>query len=358
MARSRDRVRSKPVLIGKIVAAIMQLHAVAVPRQGDIAAVGIHARRRQHMGAVYRHALSLVDGRRIAVVDPVVVLEVEPNGSAIVGPHGHGLRADLLDGPERAVLHAKAALILQEHDAVPAGEAALAALDRHTHLIAQIAGGPHPLARRLVEGADLVIGMGEDDPAPVRRCLPVAVPALDQIAARLLAGLGLMHHAVGAIGFKRIAGFAIGQIARGVALPVFPLAAHLADFRAAVTLMDRAERRARLDCLQLLEIADQHDLGAGLGGMGQHALQLARADHARLVDHQNIARREQVAALSPAMLHAGDGARRDARSALEVFRRNAGQRHAPNLVARRFPGLPRHAQHRALARSGIADHDA
>ena len=66
---------------------------------------------------------------------------------------------------------------------------------------------------------------------------------------------------------------------------------------------------------------------------------------------------EQVAALLPAMLHAGDGARRDARSAFEVFRRDAGQCRAPDLVARRFPGLPRHAQHRALARSGMADHD-
>ena len=98
-----------------------------------------------------------------------------------------------------------------------------------------------------------------------------------------------MHHAMGAIGFQRIAGPASREIARGVALPVLPLAAHLADFRAAMTLMDRAEGRAGFDGLQLLRIADQHDLGAGLGSMGQHALQLARADHARLVDHQHIA---------------------------------------------------------------------
>ena len=143
----------------------MQLHAVAVPRQGDIAAVGIHAGRRQHMGAVYRHALCLVDRRGIAMVDLVVVLEVEAHGSAIVGLHGHGLRADLLDGAERAVLHAKATLVLQEHDAIPAGEISRAALDRHMHLIAQITGGPHPPARRLVEGAHLVVGVGEDDPA-------------------------------------------------------------------------------------------------------------------------------------------------------------------------------------------------
>ena len=84
--------------------------------------MGVHARGRQHMGAVHRHALRLVDGRGIAMVDAVVILEVEAHGSAVVGVHGHGLRADLFDGPERAVLDAKAAFILQEHDAIPAAK--------------------------------------------------------------------------------------------------------------------------------------------------------------------------------------------------------------------------------------------
>jgi len=74
------------------------------------------------MGAVYRHALRLVDGRRIAVIDLVVVFQVEGDGTAIVGAHRHGFFANLLDGPERTVLHAKAALVLQEHDAIPARE--------------------------------------------------------------------------------------------------------------------------------------------------------------------------------------------------------------------------------------------
>jgi hypothetical protein len=130
--------------------------------------MGIHARHRQHMGAVHRHALRLVDGRGIAMVDLVVVLQVELHGSVVVGPHGHALRADLLDGPERAVLHAKAALVLQEHDAIPAGEISRAAFDRHTHLIPRIAGCSHPLARCVVECAHLVIDRGEDDPAPIR----------------------------------------------------------------------------------------------------------------------------------------------------------------------------------------------
>ena len=110
------------------------------------------------------------------------------------------------------------------------------------------------------------------------------------------------------ISMDRLAGPAGRQVARGLALPILALTAHLADFRAAVTLKDRAERCARFDGLQLLRIADQHHLRASLGGMGQHALQLARADHARLIDDKHIARSEPVAALSPAMFHAGDGA--------------------------------------------------
>ena len=88
-AVARQRA-DEPVPTGKIVAAIMQVHAVSMARQGDIAAMGVHARRRQHMGAVHRHALRLVDGRGIAVVDLGVVLQVEANRSAVVGAHRHG----------------------------------------------------------------------------------------------------------------------------------------------------------------------------------------------------------------------------------------------------------------------------
>ncbi len=166
-----------------------------------------------------------------------------------------------------------------------------------------------------------------------------------------------MDHPVGAVGLERMADFAGRQIARGVALPTLALTAHLADFHAAVTLINRPECRARLYCLQLLRIANQHHLCASSGSTGQHAFELARADHACLVDDQHIAGSERVASLFPTMLQAGNGARRNARSAFEVFRRNTGQRHAPDLVACCLPGLPRHPQHRALSRPGMADND-
>src|SRR5467141_2776957 len=117
--------------------------------------MGIHARRRKHMDAVHSHALRLVDRRRITVVDPIVILEVEANGSAVVGLNSHGLCAHLFDGSKCAVLYAEASFVLQEHDAIPDGETAVTALDRHTHLIAEITGGTHPFARSLVEGPHL-----------------------------------------------------------------------------------------------------------------------------------------------------------------------------------------------------------
>jgi hypothetical protein len=128
-----------------------------------------------------------VDSRGIAVIDAVVILEIEGQGSAIVGAHGQGLRADPFDGAEGAVLDAKPAFVLQERDTVPAGEVAFAPLDRHTHLNSQITSGAHAPARCLIEGADFVVGVSENDPAALRRFLPVAVPAVDQIGARLLA---------------------------------------------------------------------------------------------------------------------------------------------------------------------------
>jgi hypothetical protein len=91
-----------------------------------------------------------MDGRGIAMVDPVIILEVESNESAIVGAHGDALRADLLDGREGAVLHAKAALILQEHDAIPAGKVSRAAVDGQADVIAQLSRSPHPRSRRPV----------------------------------------------------------------------------------------------------------------------------------------------------------------------------------------------------------------
>src|SRR3546814_2194377 len=99
-----------------------------------------------------------------------------------------------------------------------------------------------------------------------------------------LARLGRLDHAMPLIGMDRLAGAARRQCLRGVALPVLMLPAYGGDLGRAVPLREAAERRAGLDRLQLLRVADKHDLRARLLGRRQHALHLARADHAGLVD--------------------------------------------------------------------------
>ena len=141
-------------------------------------------------------------------------------------------------------------------------------------------------------------------------------------------------------------------------MPAFILTPHVADFGAAVSLVERTERRAHLDRLQLLRIADEHDLGACIGGVAQHPFHLPRADHARFVDHEHIARGEHVASPRPAIFETGNGARGDAQSMLQPFGGDPRQGGTADIKASAFPGFARDAEHRALARSGIADNDA
>jgi hypothetical protein len=337
----------------------MQGKAVTVAGHRDIGTVAVHARRRQHMRAVHGHALRLVDRGGIAMIDVRIILGVESDIAAIVGAHGHALRRHLLDGAECAVLDAQAPLVAQEHDAVAAGELALAALgaDCTTHRCP----ARHWRAAfraRVIEFAHLVIGVGEDDPRIAGAGLPVAIPALDQLAACGFPRLGNVHHAAFAIGLNGKTGAPGSKVPRGVLLPAFMLAAHLADFDAAVPFVDRTEGSSGFDGLELLRVADQHNFRACIGGMGEHALHLARADHACLIDHQHVARGEHFAALAPLMFKAGDGARGNARTVLQPLGGNAGQRRTANGIARALPCLARNAQHRALAGPGIADNDA
>jgi hypothetical protein len=197
--------------------------------------------------------------------------------------------------------------------------------------------------------------VGEDDPAGIGIGHAISIPAIDQVFARLFARLGGVDMASVLIGRQRFVGAAGGKLARGIALPVLGLAADGGDLDRAVTLGNTAERGAGFDGLELLGIADQHDLGAALFGFADHALHLARADHPGLVDDEDRFVGQQFATLAPLMLQTGDRARGNARAAFEVFGGNAGERRAMDGVAGRLPCFARHAQHRALAGAGIAD---
>jgi len=259
--------------------------------------------------------------------------------------------------PSEPFLMPSARSFFQEHDPVAGGEPPASALHVDRHLLAQFTSVPQAIARKLVERSDFLIGVGENDPALVGRRLPAFVPALDQLAARLVAGRRGMDHAMVAIGIEGEVRPSRGQMPRGVTLPSLALAADLADLDMGQTLAQGAERRAGFDRLQLLGIADQDHLGATAFGFAQDPLQLPRADHAGFVDHQHVLGAQRVAVLRPLMLEARNGARGDARVRLEVLGGDAGEGNPANLEACLFPRLSGHAQHGRFAGPGMADDD-
>ncbi len=81
------------------------------------------------MHPVNGHALRLVDGGGIAMIDSGIVLEIEGHRRTVVEHHRHAGRGDAFNPPQRAVLDAKAALVASEHHPVAGRKVPLALLD-------------------------------------------------------------------------------------------------------------------------------------------------------------------------------------------------------------------------------------
>ena len=169
---------------------------------------------------------------------------------------------------ETAVLNAKLAVVAQEHHPVASGKATLATLNLHGGVFAKCAAGKHPLARGQIEFAHFVIGVREDDAAVVRPRDAFAIPTVDQLAACSFARLGGVNHAMFCILTQSLGCSARCKMAGCIALPVHLLPPDFGNLDASVMFGNRAERRARFDCLQLLRIANQNDLGSGIIGGG------------------------------------------------------------------------------------------
>src|SRR3546814_724866 len=110
----------------------------------------------------------------------------------------------------------------------------------------------------------------------------------------------------------------------------------------------------RLDRLQLLGSANQHNLGSLLLSFGHDTLKLARPDHTGFVDDEDMLVRQEFAVICPLMFEARQCPRADARALFQALGSNARQRSALHLISRRLPGLARHAKHRAFAGPGTA----
>ena len=106
--------------------------------------------------------------------------------------HGHAAGVHRLDDAQRTVLDAETAVVLEEHDAVAGGEVPLAALDLDRDVLAQFARLAQPAAGEVVEGANLVIGVGQNNAGLLGRFGAIARPAFDQIGRA--PGRGFPHH--------------------------------------------------------------------------------------------------------------------------------------------------------------------
>jgi hypothetical protein len=241
---------------------------------------------------------------------------------------------DLLERAQRAVLHAHAALVAQEHDPVAGREVARPARPvrprpRPARRRAQ------PIARLLVQLAHLGVGVGEDDPGLVRLGLALAIPAVHQLAraaSRVSAAWTMpCRHRRGS---PRRCGRSPAPASRP--LPVLALPANLGDLGRAVPLGDRPERRAGLDRLQLLGIAHQHHLGAGRTAWDS-TRSIWRVPIMPASSTTSTSRGPAGRGPAPCVFKAGDGAGLDARSALQILGRDPGQRRAAHLIACALP---------------------
>ena len=146
--------------------------------------------------------------------------------------------------------------------------------------------------------------MGQDYPARGRIVLTIALPVIDQICPRGLTRIGIVHKSRVSISPNCFAGPPRRKLARCIALPLFLLASDRRDFDGTMTLGRSAECGARLDRLQLLGVADQHDFRALFLGFGHDTLELARANHPGFVDDKDVLARQPFAVTGPLVLKA------------------------------------------------------
>src|SRR3546814_15366283 len=96
----------------------MERKPFAVARHRYIGRMAFHARRSEHMGAVHRPALRLVDRGRIAMIDVSIVFRFERDLAALVCAHRPSLRAGPCDRAQSPGLVSKSPLVPPKDAAV------------------------------------------------------------------------------------------------------------------------------------------------------------------------------------------------------------------------------------------------
>ena len=199
-----------------------------------------------------------------------------------------GARVDAGDHPRVAVVDVPPLVGVGELHPVPdrevCGTVLRLELDVRTAQLAALA--PH-LAQLRVDPRHVCVGVREHKPARHRVRQRVGLPAFHQRRPRGLAVSGPDDRAVPVVGRHRTVEPALGQIARGLALPVHLLPRHLGDLGRAVLLAQLGEQSAALDAGKLPVVAGKNHLGPCPLRLGQHLAGHPAVQHRRLVDHHD-----------------------------------------------------------------------
>ena len=194
--------------------------------------------------------------------------------------------------------------------------------------------------------------MGKDDLATL--ALVANIGGRQAVACSVPAVMNLDVSALG-VGRQAIGHGTTGKLLARLPRPCLFLASNLGDFCRANMLDNTPESRARLDGGKLLIIPKQDHFCPGLLGGFQHAAKLAAADHARLVDHQNVAAGELVFSVLPSKFKAGKRAAVDAAARLQFVGCFARQGCAAHVQALRLPRLAGYLHAERFTRASIAD---
>ncbi|MNV14241.1 hypothetical protein D3C71_1049190 [compost metagenome] len=154
----------------------------------------------------------------------------------------------------------------------------------------------------VIDGADIDTAMGKGDAGVVRIVPPVGEIVTHEVRTGLLSVIGKTDGVASGVIGESLRCTAGGKGDRGLSLPVLFLATDFGQFDGARPLGYGTEGRARTDCLQLLVITDQHQLGATRLDLPDETAKLPAADHAGLVDDQNVLVAEDRSAVLPAKL--------------------------------------------------------
>jgi hypothetical protein len=181
-------------------------------------------------------------------------------------------------------------------------------------------------------------------------------PVLQQSQGGGRLAVGGHHPVMGLVGSDGFLNQSGSDQLEGFAFPGLLLPPVLSQLRGAEAKPQGAEAAAGIDRRQLPIIADQHDLGLGLVGVVEEAGELAAADHAGLIDHQDGAGVQLLAAAVQVAEEAVAGGHVLEPLALQAHGGDPGRGRAQEPVAVQLPGMAGDAQGEGLARPGPPDH--